>query len=68
MLSCNSLLKNVLPLTNPHFTCFGENFKEFSTNVNNTNNYAILQKLGLDPTFVHIHKNVIENNKSVIKG
>jgi len=44
--------------------------KNYSTNsfVDNVNNYPILQKLGLDPKYVHIHKKVIEGNNDIIKS
>lgn len=31
-------------------------------------NFPIFQRLGLDPTFVHIHKIIIEKNHSIIKS
>jgi hypothetical protein len=44
--------------------------KDFSTtaSVMNTNNNTILQRLGLDPSFVHIDKKIIKDNVSVVKS
>lgn len=40
-------------------------YKNYSTLIYN---YPIFQRLGLDPSYVHIHKYITEKNKSIIKS
>jgi hypothetical protein len=47
-----------------------EKKREFSstlvnTNINKTKNYPILQQLGIDPSFTHIHKKVLQDKKDI---
>lgn len=53
----NSVLNNVL-------------VKRFSTtpSIMNNDDYTIMQRLGLDPSFVHIHKKIVKDKVNVIKS